>query len=764
MEKFSQAQVPLRKEDERLLRGSGRFVDDVERPGQAWLYVVRSPHPHARLGAVEVAAARRAPGVLAVVTGAELAGEGAGPLPFGPGYFGEDGQPATAPDRMLLATDTVRFVGEGVVAIVAETLAQAKDAADLVVIDYVPLPAVVSAVDALSPEAPRQWPGKASNVAGLREVGDPKAVDAAIAVAAHVTRLTLVQSRLAPTSMEPRGALAEFDPRSGRLTIHASTQNPTGFRAQLAANVLQMPEEAVRVLVGDVGGGFGMKVNPYPEEALVAWLARRLQRPVKWCGERAEALLGDCHGRDQVVEATLALAADGRILAYRVDTIANIGAYVASAGIGIPLTFGPKVFSGAYVIPAFHFRGRAVLTHTTPVNAYRGAGRPENIYVIERMLDAAAREMGLDPAAIRRRNFIAPDAFPYVNATGEVYDCGAFASVLTRGIIRSDWEGFAARREASRKAGRLRGRGLAYYIEWTGGDLAENARIIVEAGGRVRVWTGLQNMGQGLETAFAQMVASQLGIGFERIDVVFGDTDMMNGVGSVASRSAFTGAAVLKAGSDTLIDRGRELAAAALEAPAVDIEYRAGRFVIAGTDRSIDLFELAGREPTRVIDVQARTSVKNPAWPNGCIVIEVEVDPETGHVSVERATTVDDLGTVVNPAIVAGQVHGGLAQGIGQALLEQCVYDTSGQLLTGSLMDYTLPRADDLPAIDHEAFPGVPSPGNPYGIKGVGEVGCVGGPPAAVNAVIDALAPLGVRHLDMPVTAERVWRAINARN
>ncbi len=757
--KFADAQAPLRKEDDRFLTGRGLYVDDRALAGQAWLCVVRSPYAHARLVSIDTSRAAAVPGVLAVATGRELVDQGINPIPAPLGAVGEDGQPATSPERHLLGVQCVRFVGEGVAAIVAEDALAARDAADLVAVEYEELPVVPSIGAALAPGAPRQWTEKPTNVCAVREIGERAPVDSAFACAAHVTRLTITQNRLAPTTLEPRGVLATFDPADGRVTLYGSCQNPTAARRMLAG-VLGVAEEQVRVVVGDIGGGFGLKINLYPEDGLAAYFARRLGRPIKWRGERAEAFLADCHGRDQVATAAVALSHDGRITALSVDVVANAGAYLASGGVGIPLVLGPKVLSGAYAIPHLHFRGRVVLTHTAPVNAYRGAGRPENLFVIERLLDAAARETGIDPVELRKRNFVAPDAFPFAAPTGETYDCGAFSRVLDAAVRKSDWAGFGARKAGSERRGMLRGRGLAYYVEWTGADLNENVSIEARADGRIRVAAGTQNMGQGLETAYAQLVSYMLGVPYDRVDVVFGDTDVITGVGSFASRSGFIGATILKAGTDRLVAEVTDLAAEALETARADLVYAAGRVSVAGTDRSVSLAELAARAIDGRITVRTRTRPENPSWPNGCYIVEVEVDPETGDIRVDRVTGVDDVGTVVNAPIVAGQVHGGLAQGIGQALLEHAVYDTSAQLLTGSLMDYALPRAGDLPMFDIETFPGVPSPGNPLGVKGVGEIGCVGAPPAVVGAVVDALSARGAAHLDMPITREKVWRAL----
>ncbi|MCX7893420.1 MAG: xanthine dehydrogenase family protein molybdopterin-binding subunit [Burkholderiales bacterium] len=758
--RYGRAQGGARKEDERFLTGRGRYADDLAVPGAAHAAIVRSPHARARTAAIDVAAARAAPGVIGVFTGADLVAAGVKPLPFVPGFVGEDGRPARSPARYPLTPDVARFVGDPVAVVVAETAEAARDAAELVAVDYEPLDAVVDVRRALGPAAVLAEPDFGTNVAAFHAIGDAVRVDEAFASAAHVARIDLVNNRLVPNPIEPRVCVGEYDTASGRYVVRLPTQTAQSTRNSIAASLGVAPER-VRVIVGDIGGGFGMKTFIHPEDALVAWLAKACGRPVKWRADRSESFLGDTHGRDQWVQAELALDRAGRFLALRVRLAANMGAYLAFIGPVVPLRAGVRVSTGGYDIPLFRFEGRAVLTNTAPVCAYRGAGRPEAIYAIERLVDVAARELGIDPVELRRRNLVPRSAMPYRNGVGETYDVGDFAAVLDRALAAADWSGFDARRAASRATGRLRGRGLAFYVEWTGGEMTERAVVEVHGDGRVVLLSGTQNMGQGLETSYAGIVAEALGIDPARVEVVQGDTDRVLGSGSVASRSLFVGGSAALAGGKDAIEKGRALAADALEAAPRDIEYAAGRFCIAGTDRAIGLFDLAARQPERRFLGEATVTFTMPSWPNGCHVCEVEIDPETGEVRVDRYSAVDDVGRRLNPAIVAGQVHGGIAQGIGQALLEACRYDAdSGQLLTGTFQDYALPRADDLPAFALGAFEDEPASGNPLGTKGVGEVGAVAAPPAVVNAVVDALAEFGVKHLDMPVRAEDVWRIV----
>jgi aerobic carbon-monoxide dehydrogenase large subunit len=583
-------------------------------------------------------------------------------------------------------------------------------------------------------------------------------VEQILSTAAHVTSLDLHNQRLVAVAMEPRCAIALSE--GGRTTLYTQNQTPTGARELLAAVFRRKPED-FRVVIGDIGGGFGMKTGLTPEDALVCYAARKLARPVRWRGERSEEFTAAHMGRDQHFSAQLALDRDGRILALRMRMLANIGAVPVGSSAIIPLSLGPKVQTTVYRVPVVDYRVKAVLTHTMATGAYRGAGRPEANYLMERLIEKAARELRLDPAEIRRRNFIPADAFPYRTNLGDVYDAGDFARVLDRVLELADWGGFEKRRQEARRRGRLRGRGLSAYLEWTGAIPTETVDFEVAGDGSVTVFSGTQAMGQGLETTYTQLVTEILGIGPEKIKIVQGDTDLANGVGSVGSRSAFVGGSAVAAAGHKTIARAKELAAEVLEAATPDIEYRGGRLEIAGTDRGITLGELAALQPARVIRVSATQTPSTPSWPNGAQVCEVEVDPDTGLVEVDSLTSCDDIGRIINHMIVAGQIHGGVAQGVGQALYEQALYDPeSGQLLTGSLMDYCVPRADQIPPL-HAAFDeSTPCRTNLLGVKGCGELGTIGSVPAVVHAVLDALHERGVLHLEMPLTAERVWRAL----
>jgi carbon-monoxide dehydrogenase large subunit len=757
--RFGTSRSQKRIEDDRLLKGEGQFSDDRLTPGQAWLVIVRSPYAHARFESVDVSAARAAPGVLGVYAMADLRADGIAHIPFPPLFKQASGEPMAAPLRTPLAEATAYYAGQPVAAVVAETREQAQDAAELVSIDYEELPCVVDPRRAIEPGAPLLFPAAPGNIAAESRYGDPAAVAAAFASAAHVTSLELHNQRLIANALEPRSATALFE--NERWTLHTQTQQPTGTRDALAAAFKTKPDR-FRVVVGDIGGGFGMKTGLYPEDAVVCYAARKLGRPVKWRAERGEEFLASHAGRDQMFKAQLALDADGRILAMKMEMLANFGAVPVGSTAMIPLVMGPKVQTSVYHVPVVDYHVRGVLTNTMASGAYRGAGRPEANYLMERLIEQAGREMRIDPLEIRKRNFISPSNFPYRTHLGEFYDAGEFARILGRVVEESDWAGYQARAAESKRNGRLRGRGLSTYIEWTGALPTETVDILVDAEGAVTVFSGTMAMGQGLETSYMQLITEVLQIPAKSIHIVQGDTDLANGVGSVGSRSAFVGGSAVVSAGRKVIVRGKELAAEALEASATDIEFRAGRFGIAGTDRSIGLAELAARQPEKYIRVSATETPSSPSWPNGAQVAEVEIDPDTGALRVVRMTSVDDIGRIINHMIVAGQVQGGIAQGIGQALYEQAVYDESGQLLTGSLMDYCLPRADDLPDM-HNAFDeSVPCKTNRLGVKGCGEIGTIGAVPAVVHAVLDALAGHGVKHVEMPVTPEKVWRLLHS--
>jgi carbon-monoxide dehydrogenase large subunit len=665
------------------------------------------------------------------------------------------------PPRRLLAFEVVRFAGEGVAAVVATSRNEAQSAAEAIVVDYEVLPAVVDPEAAVRPGAPAVWPEAPDNIVAAMSYGDAAAVEAAFANAKHVVSLDVVSQRLAPSAMEPRSTIAEVDKKTGRLTLHVQSQTPASTRDILADAVLKRPKESIHVLVGDIGGGFGQKTSLYPEDGIVAYAATKLQRKIRWRGERSDEFLGGTHGRDLTSTAEFALDAKGRVQAYRVRSIGGTGAYQSGTGALIPLILGPFVQTGVYDLPLVHYDLKAVMTHSAPVGAYRGAGRPEAVFVVERLMDAAARQIGMDPRAIRKVNYVKPGQMPYTNAVGQVYDSGAFGHMLERACKLADWDGFNARKKAAQKKGLLYGRGLTSYIEWTGGTVhTEQVSLYATAEGRVVLNSGTQAMGQGLQTTYSQMLASSLGVGIDKIDVVQGDTDLAQGFGSVGSRSLFVGGTAVAVSAADLITKAREKASHILEASLDDIEYADGFLRVVGTDRRIGLFEIAAREKNLRLSVDSTGNVDGPSWPNGTHICEVEIDPETGTTRVVRYVTVDDVGVAMNPMLVAGQVHGGVVQGIGQALYEGVSYDLSGQLLTASYQDYCIPRAGDVPPIEVTLDGSAPCVTNPLGAKGCGESGAIGGPPCIVNGVMDALSPLGIKTLHTPLSPLKVWQAI----
>jgi carbon-monoxide dehydrogenase large subunit len=765
--RFGSGKSVRRVEDDSLLTGRDQFADNFSLPGQAALLFLRSPHPHARIVALDITAARALPGVLAIVTGRDLVKAGVKPLVQSADFKRHDRSPTAAPPQHALAVDAVRFVGEAVAAVVAETREQARDALDAIDVRYEPLPMVTDVLAAIAPGAPVTWPAATGNIACAAQHGDPAAADAAFARAAHVVKLEIINQRLAPSPIEPRATLASYDPQTKRITLRTSCQTPTGLRDELAEEVLGIPGDQVRVLVGDIGGGFGMKTTLYPEDVVAAFCARALARPMKWTAERIEEFLSATHGRDLASVASLALDADGRILALRVHSHANLGAYATPAGVVIQLLIGPWVSTSIYDIGTIDVRIAGVLTHTTPTGPYRGAGRPEAIYTIERLLDAAARKTGIDRIALRRRNMIPPDRMPYRNAMDKTYDSGQFERVLDLGLAHADWAGFPARAAASKQRGRLRGQGIATFVEWTGADVfAEHVTVTVDGEG-IEIVSATQVMGQSLATTFAQLAVDVFGVPIDRIRLVFGDTDRGTGFGSAGSRSLFVGGSAVHVASERTVKRAHELAAEELEAAVSDIEYRDGVFGIAGTDRSIGLFELARKQPDARIVLESDSTVADATWPNGCHVCEVEIDPDTGAVEVAGYWSVNDVGRVVNPMVVVGQLEGCAAQGIGQALCERFVYDReSGQPLTGTFLDYALPRADMFRHFDMTTDEATPCRNNHLGVKGVGELGTIGSTPAVVNAVVDALARNGVdarvEAMQMPFTSEKIWRALHA--
>ena len=770
-----------RKEDYRFLTGTGQYTDDITLPQQTYACFLRSPHAHAAIRSIDTSAARSAPGVLAVFTAKDLAGVGG--LPCGWLIKSIDGNPMKEPKHPVLAEDKVRHVGDQVALVVAESVAQAKAAAALIEVDYEVLPAVVdtataarakTAVHGIAPD----------NVCFTWAIGDQGAVAAAFAQAAHVTRLSFVNNRLIPNAIEPRAANAQYSRADDSYTLYVTSQNPHVERLLMTAFVLGLPEHKLRVVAPDVGGGFGSKIYLYAEETALVWASKRVGRPIKWTAERSESFLTDAHGRDHVSTAELALDKDGKFLALRVDTTANLGAYLSTFGSCIPTILYATLLAGQYATPHIYCKVQAVFTNTAPVDAYRGAGRPEATYLLERIVELAARELRIDPPELRRRNFIRK--FPYATPVGLTYDTGDYEATLKRVLEIADVNSFAARKAASAKQGLLRGIGYSCYIEACGiapsniagalgarAGLFEAGEVRVHPTGKVTVFTGSHSHGQGHETTFSQVIADRLGISLEDVDIQHGDTGkVLFGMGTYGSRSlAVGGSAIIKA-ADKIIAKGKKIAAHLLEASDADVEFVNGEFRVAGTDRKKAFAEvaLAAYVPHNYpldklepgLNENAFYDPSNFTFPAGSYVCEVEVDPATGAVRVDRFAASDDFGNVVNPMIVEGQVHGGLAQGIGQALLEGCIYNSDGQLITGSLTDYALPRADDLPHFAVETAKGTPCTHNPLGVKGCGEAGAIGSPPAVINALVDALAPLGVRDVPMPATPYGVWQAIQA--
>ncbi len=772
MGKFGLSQPVPRTEDPRLLTGKGRFAGDVSLPGQVHALFLRSPHAHAEIAGIDTAAAAKAPGVLAIYTGADTTAAGLGDLPCAVPVKHRDGTKAPRPGRPLLARDRVRFVGDTVAMAVAETLDQARDALELIDVDYRPLPAVAAIEDAIEDMAPRIWEGAPGNLAFFWQRGDEAAVNDALGRASHVTRIELVNNRLVPCAMEPRAVVGDYHPVSGRYTLYTSCQGAHGTKEAISKHTLRVPEEAVHVIVGDVGGAFGSKAFHYAEETLSLWASKQLGRPVKWTGDRGEAFTCDTHGRDQRNTVEAALDADGRVLALRVHTLGNMGAYLNHFGPAIPSQMTGCMLSGVYAIPAIHAVCQGVYTNTVPVDAYRGAGRPEATYLIERLMDAAARELGLPPDEIRRRNFIRPDQMPFTTASGPTYDCGDFARNMDDAMAAAGWAGFEARRAEAAERGRLRGIGMSTYVEICGFD-EEEATVHFLEDGTVEVLIGTQSSGQGHQTAYAQIAADGLGLPIERIRVVQGDTDRIPfGKGTGGSRSLPVGGPALDKAVKALIDRGKVFASHLLQARKQDIRFADGQYTVAGSSRGIGITQLARAardmenlppgEMLPELRAVARYRTKASTFPNGCHVCELEIDPETGAVELAAYHVVDDFGTVVNPILLTGQVRGGVVQGIGQALMEETVYDReSGQLLSGSFLDYAIPRASHIPSIE-VGFNSIPCTTNPLGIKGAGEAGTIAACPAVINAVIDALSPLGIRHIDMPASPENIWRAIQA--
>ncbi|HEY3917576.1 MAG TPA: xanthine dehydrogenase family protein molybdopterin-binding subunit [Stellaceae bacterium] len=768
MGQFGIGQAVRRKEDVRFITGAGRYVDDERASLQAHAAFLRSPHAHARIKAIDTAAAKRAPGVLAVYTGAEVQAAGLGTIKCVAPLKNRDGTNFFNPGRPLLALGKVRHVGDPVALVVAESLAAAKDAVELIDVDYEPLPAVVDPIEAVKPGAPVLWDEAPGNVALDWALGDRNKADEAFAKATRIVKLDLAINRVMVAPIEPRGILAEYDPGSERYTLHIGTQGAFGMRSTVAAH-LGVKDDKLRVVTGDVGGSFGMKTFDYPENTLLPWVAKLLGRPVKWLSDRQEAFVTDTQGREQKVRAELALDDQGRFLAVRAETLANVGAYLSHFSVFVATMAGFRLLTGAYRIPAAHVHVRTVFTNTVWVDAYRGAGRPECSYIIERLVDAAARETGLGRDEIRRRNLVPPSAMPWATPLLATYDSGDFPANLELALKAADFAGFERRRREARSRGKLLGLGISYYMEVTAAMPQEKADIRFLPTGRVRMGIGTGPSGQGHATAFAQILADRLGIDLDAIDFVTGDTDALSqGGGTGGAKSLLLAGTAVVDAAEKIIAKGKTLAGHFLEASESDIEFRDGRFAIAGTDRGIDIWELAAKlrmakslpagMPTALDDAGLSTGNKN-TFPNGAHLCELAIDEETGVAEIQRYTVVDDFGVLVNPLIVEGQIHGGIVQGAGQILIEDARYDESGQLLSGSFMDYAMPRADDFPSFG-VAFHNVPCATNVLGIKGAGEAGTVGALGATMNAVLDALGPLGIAQLDMPASPQRLWAAI----
>jgi carbon-monoxide dehydrogenase large subunit len=775
-----------RVEDQRFLTGNGNYTDDINRPGQSHAWILRSPHAHATINSVDTSKAEKADGVIAILTGADMAADGIGGLPCGWQIHNKDGSPMLEPGHPPLAHEKVRYVGDQVAIVIADTRDAARDAAELIEVDYGVLPAVINMDSALAGGA-LVHDDVPNNRCFDWEIGEKDAVEEAFAAADHVVSIDLVNNRLIPNAMEPRAAISDFDRSTNQYTLFTTSQNPHVIRLLMGAFVLQIPEHKLRVVAPDVGGGFGSKIFHYAEEAILTWAAAKVHQPIKWTAERSESFATDAHGRDHESHAELALDKSGKFLGLRVATKANVGAYLSTFGSSVPTYLYATLLAGVYTTPAIYAEVQTVFTNTVPVDAYRGAGRPECTYLLERLVTKAAREIGIDPVELRKMNMIQPDQYPYQTPVALLYDCGDSPATFESALTASDYAGFEKRRAAAEKSGKLRGIGISTYVEACGiapsavagalgarAGLYESAQVRVHPTGSVTVYTGTHNHGQGHETTFAQLVSESFGIPIDQIEISHGDTDQVQfGMGTYGSRSLAVGGPAILNACNKVIDKAKKIAAHIMEADVSDIEFADGKFTVAGTDKEMAFGEisLAAYVPHNYpieeiepgLDENAFYDPLNFSFPGGAHICEVEVDPDTGDIDVISFTAVDDVGRVVNPMIVEGQVHGGLAQGVGQAMLEGCVYDDDGQLLTGSYMDYTMPRADDLPSFS-VATQSVMGASNPLEVKGVGEVGAIGSPPAVVNAILDALAPLGVEDISMPATSLKVWQAIQESN
>ncbi|MBJ90691.1 MAG: carbon monoxide dehydrogenase [Woeseia sp.] len=774
-----------RKEDRRFITGAGKYVDDINRPNQLYGYIVRSPLAHARISSIGISAAEQIPGVVAVLTGADMAADGVGGVPCGWGVNNKDGSPMAEPPHPPLATDVVRYVGDQVAIVLAESRSIAKDAGELLEVDYEELPVVAGLEAASADDAPLVYDEVPGNICFDWEIGDKAATDKAFEEAASVASLDLVNNRLVANAMEPRSAIGEYDGGKDEHTLYTTSQNPHVIRLLMGAFVMGLPEHKLRVVAPDVGGGFGSKIFHYAEEAIVTWAAKRVNRPVKWTADRSESFISDAHGRDHISRAEMAMDENGIFLGLRVSTRANLGAYLSTFAPSVPTYLYATLLAGNYKTPAIYAEVKGMFTNTVPVDAYRGAGRPEASYLLERLVDRAAKVAGLDPVEIRRRNFIKPEDFPYATPVALEYDTGDYDATLDKALELSDYNNFESRKAESAKRGKLRGLGIATYIEACGiapsnvagalgarAGLYEAGTVRVNPTGSVTVLTGSHSHGQGHETTFAQLVTEMLGVDFDAVEIVHGDTAKVPfGMGTYGSRSAAVGGVALVNALEKIRTKAKKIAAHLLEASDEDIDFQDGQLVVAGTDKAVPFGDVAmaayvphnypldtlepGLEETAFYDP------KNFTFPAGCYVCEVEIDTDTGKVDVVAFTAADDFGRIINPMIVEGQVHGGLVQGIGQALYENCVYDDSGQLISGSLMDYCLPKADNVP--DFSVTTNVtPCTHNVLGVKGCGEAGAIGAPPAVINAVVDALSAYNVEDVPMPATPQRVWQAMQA--
>ncbi|MFO1025310.1 MAG: molybdopterin cofactor-binding domain-containing protein [Acetobacteraceae bacterium] len=774
-----------RREDVRFLSGRGNYTDDINRPGQLYAVIKRSDRPHATINAVKADAAAAAPGVVAVYTGADMAKDEIGGLPCGWQIHSKDGSPMAEPPHPVIAVGKVRHVGDPVAVVIATSKQEAKNAAELIDVDYTDLPAVATTLDAMKPGAPEVHDGVAGNMCYDWVIGDKDVVDGVFAKAPKVVKLDLTNNRLIPNAMEPRVALGECDPSSGDYTLWTTSQNPHVIRLLMGAFVLHIPENKLRVVAPDVGGGFGSKIYHYAEEAIVTWAAGKLKKPVKWTADRSESFMSDAHGRDHVSTAEMALDNDGKFLGLRITTIANMGAYLSTFAPCVPTYLYATLLAGVYTTPVIYCNVKAVFTNTVPVDAYRGAGRPEATFLLERLVDVIAHDTGLDRVEIRKKNFIPKDAFPYQTPVALQYDSGDYQTTLAVALKNADWAGFESRRAAAKARGKLRGIGISTYLEACGiapsavvgslgarAGLYEVANIRVHPTGSVTVFTGTHSHGQGHETTLAQLVVDQLGVPLSQVEVVHGDTSKIPfGMGTYGSRSLAVGGSAMVKAMDKIIAKGKKIAAHLMEASVEDIEFKDNTFRVAGTDKTKTLTDisLAAYVPHNYpieelepgLDETAFYDPKNFTFPGGCHIAEVEIDPDTGVVEMANFTAVDDVGRVVNPMIVEGQVQGGVVQGIGQALLENAVYDSGGNLISGSYMDYAMPRANDISNMS-VATENTMCTHNPLGSKGCGEVGAIGSPPAVINAVVDALKDYGVRHLDMPATGPKIWSIIQA--